>query len=115
MITFIIIIFVNLVVVVFISVFVMSLTSFLISKKLYDDVKLLIQEVNKHAESKNYAIITARFKKFKKDIDQLVYLQYNRENKTKFTSKEYTKCLHSNTQLIKYSFSVKIKRNKKGR
>jgi len=47
----------------------MSLTSFLVSRKIYNDAKLLIEELNKHAESENYAVIIARFKKFKKDVD----------------------------------------------
>ncbi len=47
----------------------MFLTSFFISRKIYDDAKLLIQEINKHAESENYAVVTARFKKFKKDVN----------------------------------------------
>ena len=106
---------VNLVVVVFVSVFVMSLTLSLTLKKLYNDVKLLIQEVNKHAKLKSYAVVTARFKKFKKDINWFVYLRYDRKNKTNLTSEEYIKRLHSNTRLIKCSFNVKVKRNKKDR
>jgi len=47
----------------------MSLTSSFVSKKIYDDVKLLIEGLNKHAESESYAVIIARFKKFKKDVD----------------------------------------------
>ncbi len=31
--------------------------------KIYDDVKLLNEELNKHAESENYAVVIARFKK----------------------------------------------------
>jgi hypothetical protein len=44
----------------------MSLTLSFISRKIYDDVKLLIEEFNKHAESESYAVIIARFKK---DVD----------------------------------------------
>jgi len=47
----------------------MSLTSSFVSRKVYDDVKLLIKELNKHAESESYAVIIAHFKKFKKDVD----------------------------------------------
>jgi len=47
----------------------MSLTSLLISRKIYNDAKLLIEELNKHAESESYAVVIARFKKFKKDVD----------------------------------------------
>ncbi len=63
---------INLIFMLFVSaafVNLMFLTSFLISKKIYDDAKLLIQEINKYAESENYAVVTARFKKFKKDIN----------------------------------------------
>ncbi len=47
----------------------MFLTLFFVLKKIYNDVKLLIKELNKHAESENYVIIIARFKKFKKDVN----------------------------------------------
>jgi len=47
----------------------MSLTSSLVSRKIYNDAKLLIEELNKHAESESYAVVIARFKKFKKDVD----------------------------------------------
>jgi len=47
----------------------MSLTSSFILRKIYDDVKLLIEELNKHAESESYAVIITHFKKFKKDVD----------------------------------------------
>jgi len=52
----------------------MSLTSSFVSREIYNDVKLVIEELNKHAESESYAVITARFKKFKKDVDQIVYI-----------------------------------------
>jgi hypothetical protein len=41
----------------------MSLTSPPVSEEIYDDVKLLIEGLNKHAESESYAVVTARFKK----------------------------------------------------
>ena len=47
----------------------MSLASFFVLKKIYNDVKLLIKELNKHAELKSYAVVIARFKKFKKDVN----------------------------------------------
>ena len=43
----------------------MSLTSPPVSRKVYNDAKLLIEELNKHAEPESYAVVTARFKKFK--------------------------------------------------
>ncbi len=39
------------------SVGLMSLASFFVSEKIYNDVKLLIKELNKHAESESYADI----------------------------------------------------------
>ncbi len=47
----------------------MFLALFFVSRKIYNDVKLLIKELNKHAESENYAVVIARFKKFKKDVN----------------------------------------------
>ena len=93
----------------------MSLASSLISGELYGDVKLLIQGVNKHADSEVYAVVIARFKKFKKDIDRLVYLRCDRERKTSLNSVGFERRLHSDTRLIKCSFSVVVKRNQKGR
>ncbi len=50
----------------------MSLASFFVLKKIYNDVKLLIKELNKHAESESYAVVIIRFKKFKKNINRIV-------------------------------------------
>jgi len=47
----------------------MSLTSSFVSRQIYDDVKLLIKELNQHAESERYVVIIACIKKFKKDIN----------------------------------------------
>jgi len=47
----------------------MSLTSPFVSRQIYDDVKLLIEELNQHAESEKYAVVTACIKKFKKIVD----------------------------------------------
>ncbi len=47
----------------------MFLTLFFVLKKIYNDTKLLIKELNKHAESENYTVVTVRFKKFKKDVN----------------------------------------------
>ncbi len=87
----------------------MSLTSFLVSRKIYNDAKLLIEELNKHAESESYAVVIARFKKFKKDVDQIVYIQCNREEKARLMN--FERRIHSDTQLMKCSFSVVDKRN----
>ncbi len=87
----------------------MSLTSFLVSRKIYNDAKLLIEELNKHAESENYAVIIARFKKFKKDVDWIVYIRCDREEKAHLMS--FERCIHSDTRLMKCSFSVVDKQN----
>ena len=91
----------------------MFLTLFFVLKKIYDDAKLLIKELNKHAESESYAVVIARFKKFKKNINRLVYIRCDREEKTSLNSASFKKRLHSNTRLMKYSFSVVNKRNEK--
>ncbi len=89
----------------------MSLTSSLISRKIYNDAKLLIEELNKHAESESYAVITARFKKFKKDVDWIVYIRCDRERKASLNSVNFERHLHSDTWLMKCSFNVVDKWN----
>ncbi len=89
----------------------MSLTSSLVSRKIYNDAKLLIEGLNKHAESESYAVVTARFKKFKKDVDRIVYIQCDRERKASLNSEDFERRLHSDTRLMKCSFSVVGKRN----
>ena len=84
----------------------MSLTSSLVSRQIYDDVKLLIEELNQHAESERYAVVTACIKKFKKDVDQIVYIRCNHEEKAKLNSANFEKRLHNDTRLMKCSFSV---------
>ena len=74
-------------------------------------MKFLIQKVNKHAKLKSYVVVIARFKKFKKDINQLVYLRYDRKKKTSLNSVEFKKRLHSDIRFIECSFNVVVKRN----
>ena len=92
----------------------MSLTSPPVSKEIYDDAKLLIEELNKHAESEGYAVVIARFKKFKKGVDRLVYIRCDREGKASLNSAGFERRLHSDTRLMKCSFSAVGKRNEKG-
>jgi len=75
----------------------MSLTSSFVLKQIYDDVKLLIEELNQHAESERYAVIIACIKKFKKDVDQIVYIRCNHEEKAKLNSASFERRLHSDT------------------
>ncbi len=91
----------------------MSLTSPPVSKEVYNDVKLLIEGLNKHAGSESYAVVTARSKKSKKDVDRIVYIRCNREGKASLNSANFERRLHSDTRLMKCSFSVVGKRNKK--
>ncbi len=93
------------------SVDLMSLTSSLVSRKVYNDAKLLIEGLNKHAESESYALVTARFKKFKKDVDRIVYIRCDRGEKASLNSENFERRLHSDTRLMKCSFSVVGKRN----
>ena len=92
----------------------MSLTSSFVSKKIYNDAKLLIEELNKHAESESYAVVTARFKKFKKGVDRIVYIRCDREGKASLNSESFERRLHSDTRLMKCSFSAVGKRNEDG-
>ena len=89
----------------------MSLASSLISGKLYDDVKLLIQGINEKAGSESYAVVIARFKKFKKDVNRIVYLRCDREEKAVLNEVSFERRLHSDTRIMKCSFSVVVKRN----
>ena len=113
MITLINVLTVNIVFVDFVFVNFMFLTSFFVSKKIYNDAKLLIKEFNKHAESESYAVVIARFKKFKKNVNRLVYIRCDREKKASLNSASFKKRLHSNTRLMKCFFSVVNKRNEK--
>jgi len=82
----------------------MSLASPPVSKEIYNDAKLLIEGLNKHAESESYAVVIARFKKFKKDVDRIVYIRCDRERKARLTS--FERRIHSDTRLMKCSFSA---------
>jgi hypothetical protein len=88
----------------------MSLTSSFVSRKIYDDVKLLIEGLNKHAESESYAVVIACFKKFKKDVDRIVYIRCDHEGKASLNSANLERRLHSDTRLMKCSFNVVDKR-----
>ncbi len=92
----------------------MSLAPPPVSGKVYDDVKLLIEGLNKHAGPESYAVVTARFKKSKKDVDRIVYIRCDREGKASLNSAGFERRLHSDTRLMKCSFSAVGKRNKKG-
>ncbi len=90
----------------------MSLALFFVSRKVYDDVKLLIKELNKHAESENYAVVIARFKKFKKDVNRIVYIRCDRKRKARLNLTSLKRRLHNDIRLMKCSFSAVSKRNK---
>jgi len=92
----------------------MSLASSPVSREVYNDAKLLIEGLNKHAESEGYAVVTARFKKFKKGVDRIVYIRCDRGGKASLNSANFERRLHSDTRLMKCSFSVVDKRNKEG-
>ncbi len=92
----------------------MSLTPPPVSREIYNDAKLLIEELNKHAGSESYAVVTARFKKFKKGVDRIVYIRCDRGGKASLNSENFERRLHSDTRLMKCSFSVVGKRNEDG-
>jgi len=89
----------------------MSLASPLVSGEIYNDAKLLIEGLNKHAEPESYAVVTARFKKFKKDVDRIVYIRCDRGGKASLNSGNFGRRLHSDTRLMECSFSAVGKRN----
>ncbi len=89
----------------------MSLASPFVSKEVYNDAKLLIEGLNKYAGSEDYAVVTERFKKFKKDVDRIVYIRCDREGKASLNSEGFERRLHSDTRLMKCSFSAVDKRN----
>ena len=92
----------------------MSLAPPPISGEVYDDAKLLIQGINKHAGPEGYAVVTARSKKSKKGVDRLVYLRCDRGGKASLNSAGFGRRLHSGTRLIECPFSAVGKRNKEG-
>lgn len=91
----------------------MLLTSPPVSRQIYDDVKLLIEELNQYAEPEKYAVIIACIKNFKKDVDRIVYIRCDREEKAKLNPASFERRLYSDTRLIKCSFSIIDKQNKK--
>ena len=92
----------------------MSLASSPVSGEIYDDAKLLIEGLNKHAGPEGYAVVIARFKKFKKDVDRLVYIRCDRGGKASLNSAGFERRLHSGTRLMECPFSAVGKRNEKG-
>ena len=88
------------------------MTSPPVSEEVYTDVKLLIEGLNKHAEPESYAVVTARSKKSKKRVDRIVYIRCDRGRKASLNSAGFERRLHSDTRLMKCSFSAVGKRNK---
>jgi len=64
----------------------MSLASLPVSGEVYNDAKLLIEGLNKHAGSEGYAVVTARSKKSKKGVDRIVYIRCDRGGKASLNS-----------------------------
>ena len=91
----------------------MSLAPPPISGETYDDVKLLIEGVNKHAGPEGYAVLCARSKKSKKGVDRLVYLRCDRGGKANLNPGGFGRRLHSGTRLMECPFSAVGKRNQK--
>ena len=89
----------------------MFLTSSFILKELYDEIKFLIQTINKEAKLESYVVVTARFKKFKKDVDQIVYLRCNCKKKIDLNKISFKRRFRSDIRFIKCLFSGVIKRN----
>jgi len=90
----------------------MSLAPPPVSGEVYDDVKLLIEGLNKHAGPEGYAVVTARSKKSKKGVDRIVYIRCDRGGKASLNSAGFGRRLHSGTRLMECPFSAVGKRNK---
>jgi len=83
-----------------------------VSGEVYDDVKLLIEGLNKHAGPEGYAVVIARSKKSKKDVDRIVYIRCDRGGKASLNSAGFERRIHSGTRLMECPFSAVDKRNK---
>jgi len=92
----------------------MSLAPPPVSGEVYNDAKLLIEGLNKHAEPESYAVVTARSKKSKKGVDRIVYIRCDRGGKASLNSGGFGRRLHSGTRLMKCPFSAVGKRNEDG-
>jgi len=90
----------------------MSLAPPPVSGKVYDDVKLLIEGLNKHAGPEGYAVVIARSKKSKKGVDRIVYIRCDRGGKASLNSAGFGRRIHSGTRLMECPFSAVGKRNK---
>ena len=90
----------------------MSLAPPPVSGEVYNDAKLLIEGLNKHAGPESYAVVIARFKKSKKGVDRIVYIRCDREGKARLTG--FGRRIHSGTRLMECPFSAVGKRNEDG-
>jgi len=84
----------------------MSLAPPPVSGEVYDDVKLLIEGLNKHAGPEGYAVVIARSKKSKKDVDRIIYIRCDRGGKASLNSADFGRRIHSGTRLIECPFST---------
>jgi len=92
----------------------MSLAPPPVSGEVYNDAKLLIEGLNKHAGLEGYAVVTARSKKSKKGVDRIVYIRCDRGGKASLNSGGFGRRLHSGTRLMECPFSAVGKRNEDG-
>ena len=88
----------------------MSLAPPPVSGEVYNDAKLLIEGLNKHAGPEGYAVVIARSKKSKKGVDRIVYIRCDRGGKARLTG--FGRRIHSGTRLMECPFSSVGKRIK---
>ncbi len=91
----------------------MPLASSLIKGEGHVSKNLLTKALNKHAGPEEYAVLTTRFKKLKKNqnIKNKVYIRCDREEKPDLNDKSFKKRLHYFFKRNDYSFNAVIKLN----
>ncbi len=92
------------------SVSIMSLTSFE-NDQSFESLQAFILAINQHVDSKEYAIMTLRFKKSKLEIIRKAWLICDRDRKTKESRKQTRR--HDSSRQVKCSFSLIVKREEK--
>jgi hypothetical protein len=64
-----------------------TLASF--EKNIYLSLNVLIKIINKHARTKDYAIVKDRFKQSKKNVIIKIFVKYDVYDKIKFVNNKY--------------------------
>jgi hypothetical protein len=78
-------------------------------KQSFETLKDLILRVNEHVESRDYAVVLSRIKKFKLQVTRKVWLICDRESKIRESQDQ--KRHHINSKVVKCSFFLIVKRD----